>query len=303
VEPARKASDSIRLAAHNMGRRASNSIKLAAHNAGQMAQGAARTWVLALARFGLVIRGLVYGLIGVLAAEAAVGVHLQTTDTHGALITIYRQPFGEYLLGIVAIGLFSYALWSFVLGVLDLDQQGGSLQGLGARVGHLGAGVSYSVLGVGAARLLLGLGTGGRSSDAATQDYTGLFLDLPYGTHLVVAAGIVVIGIAAFILYLAVSGRFVRQLALERAFGLTRYLIYTVGRLGYAAFGVVLAIVGSFLVVAALAHNPGEAVGLGGALAEVASQPYGQVLLGIVAAGLMAYGLYSVAEARYRRVR
>jgi len=72
--------------------------------------------------------------------------------------------------------------------------------------------------------------------------------------------------------------------------------------LGYAALGVVISIIGIFLIVAASQHNASKAKGLDGALQELAHQRFGLVLLGIVALGLFAYGIYSLVEARYRRV-
>jgi hypothetical protein len=117
---------------------------------------------------------------------------------------------------------------------------------------------------------------------------------------LVVIVGLVVLGIAAALYYRAYSAEFRQQL--RPAPGEIGNAIVTLGRLGYAALGVVFTIIGIFLIVAAFQHNPGAAKGLGGALQTLLQQPFGHVLLLIVALGLIAYGLYSLAEARYRRI-
>lgn len=286
------------------GKRAGNSIKLAAQAAGQAANAAVRSpGAVALARFGYVVRGIVYGLIGLLAAETAVGMPSDTSsDTSGAILTIYQQPFGQYLLGGVIIGLLSYAIWNVLSALFDLEKRGSDARGLSSRLGFLIGGISYGALGLAAVGVLLGSAAAGRGSDAVARDWTATFLDMPYGVGLVVAAGVVVLISALTQLFIAVTADFAQRLAMERSFGVTRILVHGLGRLGYAALAVVLSLVGLFLILAALEHNPGEARGLGGALVELAAQPFGHVLLGIVAAGMVAYGLFSLAEARYRRI-
>lgn len=267
-----------------------------------MAKGAGHGAV-GLARFGYVVRGVVYGLIGALTGETALGMsNGQITDSTGAIVTIYQQPFGEYLLAAVTIGLFSYAIWNLVSALLDLEQHGFDPRGVGTRLSFIVGGVSYTFLGLAALGLLRGTSAQARGSDILARDWTAAFLDMPYGVGLVVAAGMVMLVAAALQLLIAITADFARQLNLDRAFRVTRVVVYTLGRLGYGSLGVVLGTVGVFLVVAALDHNPDDAKGLGGALAELATQPFGQIVLGIVAVGLVAYGLYSIAESRYRRI-
>jgi hypothetical protein len=255
-----------------------------------------------LGRFGYAARGIVYGLVGMLAGETALGISTVPTDSNGAILTIYQQPFGRYLLGAVTVGLFSYALWNVVSAIFDLEKRGTDARGVGTRLSFLLVGGSYAFLGWAALELLLGSASAGGGSDSLARDWTATFLDLPYGVGLVVAAGVFILLGALVQFFIAITAEFAQRLALERAFGVTRILVRGLGRIGYVSLGIVLGIVGAFLIVAALEHNPGEAKGLGGALAAVASQPFGPVLLGIVAAGLIAYGLYSLAEGRYRRI-
>lgn len=255
-----------------------------------------------LARAGYVAKGIVYLIIGGLAAKVAIGEGGSTTDRNGALRAIQEQPFGKFLLAVVAFGLVGYALWSLVQALLDPEGQGTDAKGIAARVGYGVVGLSYAALAVAAAQLALGAGNGGSSSDTTTKDWTARLLSLPFGPFLVVLAGLVVIGVAGYLFYRAYSAEFQKTLDLGGMSAESRTWILTLGRVGYAALGTVFGIVGIFLIVAAVRDNAGAAKGLGGALRELAVQPYGHVVLGVVAVGLIAYGLYSLAQARYRRL-
>lgn len=259
----------------------------------QLATSPAMTW---LARAGYAAKGVVYLIIGGLSARVAIGDGGSTTDRNGALRAIHEQPFGRFLLAAVAVGLVGYALWSLVLAVFDPDRQGTGAKGIGARVGYGAVGISYAALAVAAAQLALGTGNGGQSSNTQTEDWTARLLGLPFGPFLVVVAGLVVIGIAGFLVYRAYKADFKKSLTQAPDW------VVLLGRAGYAALGVVFLIVGIFLIVAAVRHNAHAARGLSGALQELARQPYGHLILGVVAVGLVAYGLFSLAQSRYRRL-
>src|SRR5579863_8011198 len=148
----------------------------------------------------------------------------------------------------------------------------------------------------------MGSGSAGKSSNSSTQDWTATLLKQPFGQALVVIVGLVVLAIAAYLYMKAYKAPFRSKLNLGGLRAETSKIIINLGRLGYAALGVVFTIIGIFLIVAAVQFNPKKAVGLDGALQELLRQPFGPILLIIVALGLIAYGLYSFAEARYRRI-
>ncbi len=264
-------------------------------------QAATSPGVLMLARCGYAAKGVVYLIIGALAAKVALGDGGTTTDRNGALRAIYVQPFGKLLLLIVALGLVGYALWSCVQAIVDPEQQGTDGKGLAARLGFGAVGLSYAALALAALQLALGTGTGGKSSDRTTQDWTAQLLALPFGPVLVVLVGLVVLGVAGYLLYRASTAEFQKHLALGQLGAQGRQGIIVLGRCGYGALGVVFGIIGVFFIIAALRHNAGAAKGVGGALRELVQQPYGHVVLGSVALGLIAYGLFSLAQARYRQ--
>lgn len=253
-----------------------------------------------LARLGYATKGLVYLIIGLLAGRAAIGDGGKTTDNRGALQAIYHQPFGQFLLWIVTIGLIGYALWSFIRAALDPDGKGTDAKGVLARVAYAAVGVIYAGLALGALRLVTGSGSSGKSSDASTQDWTATLLKQSYGEGLVILAGLVVIGIALYLLYYAFSGQFMQQFGQMGAS--ERTWARRLGQAGYTAQAVVFGEIGVLLIMAARQHNAHQAKGIGGSLSLLMHESYGHLLLAIVAIGLIAYGLYSWMQARFRRV-
>jgi hypothetical protein len=257
-----------------------------------------------LARCGYAAKGVVYLIVGGIAAKVAIGAGGAVTDQKGALQTILEQPYGRILLGVVTIGLFGFALWCFIQALFDTEGKGTTAKGLIARIGYAAVGITYAALAYGAFQLVMGSGSGGKGSDATAQDGTALLLKQPFGPALVIVVGLIALGVALYLFYTAYTARFQAQLHLATLRTEMKKWVIAVGRLGYAALGVVISIIGIFLIVAASQHNASQAKGLDGALQELAHQhqPFGQVLLGIVALGLFAYGIYSLVEARYRRV-
>ena len=256
-----------------------------------------------LGRLGYVAKGLVYIIIGGLAALAAIGNgNGQTTDRKGALQTVYEQPFGKFLLAIVAFGLLCYALWSLVQALADTENKGSDAKGLAQRGFKVAVAVSYGLLALAATQLALGKTDSSKSSDTNAQDWTGELLKQPFGPILVIIAGLVVLGVAGFQFYRAYKANFQKHLDMSQLRGQAKQWAVRFGQVGLAARGIVFAVIGIFLIVAALNRDANRAKGLGGALQELSQQPYGQLLLGLVAVGLIAYGLYSWVEARYRRM-
>ena len=261
-------------------------------------------WMVMLARLGYAIKGVVYIIIGLLAVQLAAGVGGKTTDQKGALLTISTLPFGKLLLVIMVIGLFAFAIWCFIQAIFDTEAKGKKAKGIIARVGYAIVGIAYAALGYGALQLLLGSGSAGKSSTTNTQDWTAKLLNFqkPFGVTLVVILGLIILGVAVYLYAKAYTANFQSRLSLNSLNARTKRIMIGLGRLGYAALGVVFTIIGIFMIIAAAQHNPNDAKGLDSALQELARQPFGPLLLGIVALGLIAYGLYSFVEARYRRI-
>lgn len=259
----------------------------------------ASPWIERLARMGYIAKGIVYTIVGVLAMQAALGTGGQTTGSSGALHQIVTQPFGTFLLGIVTVGLVGYALWRVVQAVTDADNQGSDASGIGKRIGYVVSGVLYGGLAWTAAQIVMGSGGGGGSS---TQDWTARLMSQPFGVWLVGIVGVIVIGTGIYQIYKGVTAKFCEKLHLASMSKREQTWALSAGQFGLSARGVVLGLIGLFLIQAALETNPNQARGLGRTLQEVAEQPAGPWLLGIVAIGLIAYGIFMAFLGRYRRI-
>jgi hypothetical protein len=249
-----------------------------------------------LARGGFIARGVVYALNGILAIKIAVGSSGTAANQQGALKTIAHQPFGHVLLILVAIGLGGYALWRFVHVVLGHGPERSDTTF--DRVAAFGSGVVYSVLCAIAVEILLGSsGSGGNAKST-----TGGVLGWSGGTYLVGIAGALLIGVALYQAYRGISKDFLRDSKTEEMSPTVRNWVEWIGTFGHLARAVVFGLVGVFLIKSAVDFNPSKAVGLDGALAKLANASYGPFLLAIVAVGLIAFGIYSLSDARYRRI-
>lgn len=265
----------------------------------------ARPWIERLARYGYAAKGVVYVLIGSLAALGAFkGGGGGPTDSRGALTQIVRQPYGRAMLGVVAVGLAGYALWRVVQALRDTEEKGTSWKGLSIRAGYACIGVVYAGLSFSAVRLILG-GDAGAGSDETTKGWTAFALIFPLGQLLVGLVGLGVIGFGLWQCYKAYTAKFCRKWKRHEMHEMHEHahgFAMRVGQIGLVARAVVFFIVGLFLIQAAWHARAEEARGLGGALRALEQQPYGPYVLGAVALGLVAYGLYMFVEARYRRM-
>ena len=259
----------------------------------------ARPWMERLARLGYATEGAMYTLIGLLAAGVAFGSGDHATGQRGALEIVAGSPFGGALVGLIAVGFLGYALWRGVQAIVDPDGEGTDVKALGKRAGYGVSALVYVGLAFSAVGLIVGSASqGGRTPD----DWTALLLSWPLGRVLVVCVGIAVVGLGLRELYQAYKARFLKYLELDEMGEKVRKWTKRWGRLGIAARGLVFGMVGTFLIRAALEHDPQEARGLGGALQTLAQQPLGPWLLGAVALGLIAYGLFMLSVARYRHI-
>jgi Domain of Unknown Function (DUF1206) len=270
-------------------------------SAQQHAEKAARKaspWIERLARFGYVAYGMVYLLIGALSLHAAFSGG-GAPGQEGALRSVLVAPLGRVLLGLVAFGLLAYAAWRLFQGILDPDNEGKDAKGVVKRLDHVLNGLFHGALAFTAGQLALGSGGGGGGSP---DDWTATLMSQPLGRWLVAGAGAVILAAGLYQFYKAYKADFRDELKLgEMSLREKRWSTH-IGRLGFAARGAVFFVIGAFLGLAGLQSNPQQARGLGGALETLASQPFGPFLLGAVALGLVAYGVFMFVMARYRRI-
>jgi hypothetical protein len=255
------------------------------------------SWIVWLARLGFAAKGAVYLVLGLLTVQAALGIGGKTTDQIGALRSINHQPFGQFLLAIMAVGFAGYALWQVVKVFCDPSYGRVNVRSLLLRGGALLSGLIYGGLAVTTVRLLSGLGS--LSSEQRAERWTARLLFQPYGVWLVVLAGLIVIGLGLYQFYKVRKATFLGELRLETMHREARQWATRSGRLGHMALGIVMLICGGFLIQAAIDFDPDEAGGIQQALQVMDHHAYSSWLLVAVAAGLIAYGLFAFLLACY----
>jgi hypothetical protein len=266
------------------------------HTTTQQAADTTRSGVDTLARFGYITIGVVYALIGALAVMTAIGARGSIEDPQGAIRIIAVQPFGRILVGLTALGLLGFAIWRFVEAIMDPHRKGADAQGIVARIGYTVSGLIHAALALFAGRLALGVGSGGGES---AQAWTATLLAQPFGPWLVGAIGGIIIGVGLGHFYTAYKARFMAEYNLRVMSAAEQRWAKRIGRFGLAARGVTCIIIGGFLTSAAVQADPQQTKGLDAALLMLAQQSYGSWLLGIVALGLVAYGVFCFSRARY----
>lgn len=256
-------------------------------------------WVETVGRAGYFAKGAVYFMIGLLAFRLAIGAGGEIAGAREAIREFGQQPFGQILLGLIAIGLLAYAAWRWVQAAKDSEGQGSDMAGLVKRAGYAISGLIYLGLGLFAAYQALGSGGGSGESAASQQSW---LLGSAWGRGLLAGAGTIMIGVGGSFLYKAYQAQFMTQYRLQEMSERVRQAALHLGRVGVSTRGIAFIIVGGFLVMSAVRGTAGgEIAGLSDALAFIASQSYGMLLLGITGFGLMCYAVHSMLKGWYRR--
>lgn len=255
-------------------------------------------WVDRLARLGLTARGAIYVLIGVLALRVASGRGGAETNQNGALRTVAQQPFGKLLLWLLALGFAGYALWRLL--EVAYGETGGD-GGAGGRIKSAVRAVVYAALAITTVTLVTGAGSAKGGSAGQSQALTARAMTHGWGRLLVGIAGAALIGVGLALVVEGIKKTFLDDLNLQQMDQRTRSAVEKLGMIGTVARGGVFALAGFFVLSAAVTFDSQKARGLDGALRSLAKTPLGPWLLVVVALGLVAFGVYGLAEARYRR--
>jgi hypothetical protein len=280
--------------ASNAAKRFKNSVERQAKHA------AANPWFERLERFGFVVRGLIYIIIGVLALQLAAGAGGAATNPTSAIALIGRQPQGQLLLALVAAGLAGYSLWGFVRAILDPLGRGSDAKGLLVRAGFLFSGVSYGLLLIPTVLTLLD-----KPAATATGGATGVPTSLtsgPLGKWLIVGFGLFWVALGASQVAAAYRAHFTRDLKTVTMSAKEVRLATWLGRIGFAARGVVFGLVGVIILQTVFAPGAKQPPGFDGALTALVRAPYGQALLAAVAIGLILFGVYSALCAKWNKI-
>lgn len=254
-----------------------------------------------LTRLGYAVKGFIYVAIGFLAIAGALGKSSTPADQLGAIAEFSRLPYAPIILWIILIGLISYSLWGLIRAVLDPFHKGNNLEGLLKRGGYLLSAITYATFVVPTYHLVRG--SSEENGTNRTVLLVSTIMDMPMGRIVIGAVGLGGIAAGLYQMYLGITMNFDQRF---KPYALTPKQLQVakqVGRFGTTARGVVFTLVGFFLALAAYQFNPGHARGFDAAFDFLARQPYGLWLLGIIAIGMIAFGLYSFMSAAWFRLK
>lgn len=264
----------------------------------RQAQNDVKPWIRWFARFGYFSKGSVYILIGILSMMAAAGIGGKTTDSSGAFASVASQPFGEVLLWIVAVGLIGYVCWRLIQTFWDPENKGTSLKGIGVRIGYLISGIIYGGLALKALKVAMHAGSSGSSK----QTWTAKLMSQPFGVWIVGIIGVIIIAFGLKQMMNGYKEKFAKKFKTSEMSSHELRIGKKIGKLGLIARGITFAIIGYFLVQTALTTDSNKVIGLDGALAKIAEQPFGQFMLGAVAIGLFLYGVFQLLKGKNRHM-
>jgi hypothetical protein len=257
-------------------------------------------WLEKLARLGFVAKAVLYMTIGALATAAALRLGgTPATGSRGAMAHLLDAPFGEALLVVIAIGLFGYAAWRIVEGIADPEHRGTNAKGIARRAQSIGIGVVHVALAFSAIKLATGDLSAGHDG-TRTQHWTAKAMATPDGTIALWVVALAFIGYGLYQLYNAYRAKLDKRLALGRMSTRAQRFVVAASRFGIAARGVVFGTVGVLLARGIEHRDPREARGIRAALLQLFE--LGRWPFLVVAVGLVAYGIYQLINARYRRI-
>jgi len=248
-------------------------------------------------RLGLVAYGVVHLLIAWLALQLALGHSADSPSNQGAMHELAGKPFGTVLIWTVAIGMFCLVVWRILEGAVGHRDEDDQKRWL-LRLGSWGKAIVYAVVGISAVKVATGGGSGG-SSRSQGRSTTARLLDLPAGPWIVGAVALGILGYGANMIRRGLAEKYREHLTAEGKSGESGRAYLWLGKYGYLAKGVAIGVVGSLFGYAAVSHDPNKSGGLDQALRTVLEQPFGPVLLAVIALGLGSYGLFCLARARH----
>lgn len=249
-----------------------------------------------MARLGLATRATLYLLIGWLALLIAHGKPNHEADQRGALEEVAHHQGGFFLLTVIAIGFTCYSLWrltEFAFGTV------GDGPGWMPRVKSLVRGIVYG--GFAAVTVQVLVHTHVKSQAQQQQQIAATVMNHRFGRVLVGIAGAAVIAVGLMMVVEGVRRKFKKYFDFSAMSPSVRRIVWVLGTIGTTARGLVFAITGFLVVRAALKYDPRQSRGLDLALRSVAHASHGQLLLTLLAAGLVIFALYGYAEAMWRR--
>ncbi|MGK7389929.1 MAG: DUF1206 domain-containing protein [Candidatus Cyclobacteriaceae bacterium M2_1C_046] len=258
-----------------------------------------------MVRLGLASKGVVYSLIGVLAFLTAIGgAGGQTTGKQGALKWLLQESYGAYLVALIALGLFFYAIWRLVQAWRSNAEDA---KGIAKRIGRAGSGILYGAFAVFAAKLAIDSfsGGGGSTNGGGGSKQTQIIQELlqqSWGQYVLIGIGIIIIGRSLYLGYQAISGKYKKKVESYKIDDKYKSYLIKSGMAGYIARGIVFSVIGYFIIKAGIQHDASQATQGTGAAMDFIQGTGGIILMLAVAVGLICYGIFMFMQARYRDI-
>jgi RNase P/RNase MRP subunit POP5 len=249
-----------------------------------------------LARAGLTARGVIYILVGWVAALVALGHSSREADQQGALQLLAGKSYGLVSLWLLGIGFAAYALWRLSEAAFGVT---GDQPGAGPRLKSLARAIIYA--GISYLTFTVIAGTD-RSQSGRQQDITATAMQHTTGRVLVGVAGLVVVACGIVLVVEGARRKFMKYLQTAQMSARTRRVVEVLGITGTIARGLVFALAGVLVIDAAVTHNAAKSGGIDTALLTLRDQPAGEFLMLLAALGLLVFGVYGLCEARWRKV-
>jgi len=244
----------------------------------------------------LTARGVIYILIGWVAALVALGHSSREADQQGALQMLAGTSYGLVSLWLLAIGFAGYALWRLSEAVFGVT---GEPRGVGPRLKSLARAVIYAGLSYLTFTVISGTD---RSQRRRQQDVTATAMQHTAGRVLVGVIGLAIVICGIVLVIEGVRKKFMKYLQTAKMSARMRQVVKVLGITGTIARGLVFALAGVLVVVAAVTHKASESGGIDKALQTLRNQPFGEFLTLAAALGLVIFGVYGLCEARWRKV-
>lgn len=249
-------------------------------------------------KIGIITKGVVYSLVGILTLLAAFNVGGKVAGKNAVIAFLQDQAFGNFILVVLATGLFGYAIWRLYSAFQDAKNEGSDKIGYAKRTGYFFSGLTYALLGFSTLTAAFGNSGGGNNSQ---QDMAASLLDQSYGQALLFALAAILLGVGIYQFYKGFSKKFLEDIDQQGQVE-SREALEKSGMFGFIARGFSFGIIAWFVFKAAAENNAGAIRGLEGMFAFLQEMQWGNILMGVMALGLLAYGVYQYFLARYSRI-
>ncbi|MBC7487961.1 MAG: DUF1206 domain-containing protein [Cytophagaceae bacterium] len=255
-----------------------------------------------IAEAGLVAKGIVYTLLGVLTFMAAFhinGKSTQSTDKEDVFTFVYYQTGGQILLGIIALGLVCYFIWPGIQAFADSEHKGKEVKGLMARARYLFSGLVYCYMAVHVIYRLASIESSGLGD--GKQEMARELMNKPLGQGLVAIAAMILLGVGIYQIHYGLSGKYKKHV--EKLSGTTgKKILWTGGKIGYTARGILWLLIAWLFAKAAFCEKSSEVGDSSKAFGYLHHMAYGSYFLAAIGIGLMCYGIFNFIRARYENL-